>query len=350
MLTANYKLIRFRFKKPAGTSRGELREKVSYFIFLRDTEQPGLNGTGECSIIPGLSPDDRPDLEKRIHDVCREVERLSAEPHSDLSDWPAVQTAINMAFTDLKNGGKGVYFPSSFTEGKTVLRNHGLIWMSPPGEMLKQIEQKLLSGHHTIKMKIGAWPMSEELAVIKTIRREFRPEEVSIRLDANGAYSPREALNMLNRLAEYEIHSVEQPIQKGQHEAMAALCADSPVAIALDEELIGVTFPDSRRNLLSLIKPAFLVLKPSLLGGFSAANDWVEAVGAAGIPWWTNSALESAIGLNALAQWTASTGNSQVQGLGTGDLFTFNIPSPVETIHGVVRYNPEKTLDLTSLI
>lgn len=350
MLTANYKQIRFRFRQAAGTSRGVLREKVSYFIFLRNTDQPGLTGTGECSIIPGLSPDDRPGLEHRIDALCREVNRLPAETISDLSGWPAVQTAFTMALADLNNGGRGICFPSSFTEGKTAIPNHGLIWMSSPGEMLKQIEQKLRTGHHTIKMKIGAWPMEEELAVIKSIRREFSAAEVAIRLDANGAYTPAGALNMLNHLAGYEIHSVEQPIPKGNHEAMAALCADSPVAIALDEELIGVTFPNARRSLLSLIKPAFLVIKPSLLGGFSAAGDWAEAAETAGISWWTNSALESGVGLNALAQWTAFTGNRQVQGLGTGDLYTFTIPSPIETINGFVRYNPEKTLDLTSLI
>ena len=350
MLTANYKQIKFRFRQAVTTSRGVLREKVSYFIFLRDTEQPGLTGTGECSIIPGLSPDDRPGLEQRIDALCLEVSRLSAEPQSDLSGWPALQTAIDMAFTDLKNGGRGVYFPSSFTEGKSAIPNHGLIWMSSPGEMLKQIEQKLRTGHHTIKMKIGAWPIEEELAVIKSIRREFSAAEVTIRLDANGAFTHDEALSILNRLAEYEIHSVEQPIPKGNHVAMAALCADAPVAIALDEELIGVTFPNAGKSLLSLIKPAFLVIKPSLLGGFGAASEWVKAAESAGIRWWVNSALESGVGLSALAQWTAFTGNRQVQGLGTGDLFTFTIPTPIENINGLMRYNPEKTLDLTSLI
>ncbi|MHC1777071.1 MAG: o-succinylbenzoate synthase [Lentimicrobium sp.] len=349
MLHTTFKKYALHFRKPAGTSRGILLSKDSYFIILTDDDTPDIQGVGECSIIRGLSPDDRPGLDDKISDVCRDISVFEDDRQHSLGDWPAIRTGIEMAFTDLKTGGTRILFPSGFTAGTASIPNHGLIWMGKPDEMLGQIEKKINEGYRVIKMKIGALNFDEELNLIRTIRNHYPAKDISIRLDANGAFSPDEALPNLEKLARFDIHSIEQPILQGHFKSMADICRHSPITVALDEELTGVYKPEVRRKLLESIRPHYLVLKPSLLGGFRASEEWIELAGKLKIGWWINSALESNIGLNAIAQWTATMNNPMVQGLGTGSLFANNFPSPLLAKEATLQYNPHFQWDLSAL-
>lgn len=350
MLAARYKKHTLYFRKPAGTSRGILLSKNSYFILISDTDQPGITGVGECSIIPGLSPDDRPGLEAKLSEACRDI-NLSWQNRSDsLAAWPGISAGIEMALRDLDKGGNRILFCSPFTGGERTIPIHGLIWMGKPETMLQQIDEKLNNGFRVIKMKIGALPFNEEIMIIRHIRRHFNETEVELRLDANGAFLPDEAAGKLEQLAEFHIHSVEQPILPGQAEVLAELCMSSPVPLALDEELTGICGIENINRLLDLIRPQYLVIKPSLLGGFESAESWIQAASKRGIGWWANSALESNIGLNALAQWVAISDNLIVQGLGTGSLFTNNTPSPLTVLDGELRYNPLFPWDLSAIL
>jgi o-succinylbenzoate synthase len=350
MLTARYRKHTLYFRKPAGTSRGVLLSKNSFFIQVTDPDRPGVAGIGECSIIPGLSPDDRPGLVKKLSEICRDINRFSLNTIDLPAKWPGISTGIEMALQDLKTGGNRSLFTSAFTDGKSAIPIHGLIWMGKPENILRQIDEKLNGGFRVIKMKIGALPFDEELRLIGHIRKHFKEADVEIRLDANGAFSPVEAPGKLGQLAAYHIHSVEQPIRPGQEEAMAELCQTSPVPVALDEELIDITDTADKIRLLDTIRPQYIVIKPSLLGGFKAAESWIQIAGKTGCKWWINSALESNIGLNALAQWTSSLNNPIVQGLGTGGLYTNNFASPLTVLNGQLCYNPGSPWDLTAIV
>jgi len=350
MLAARYKKHTLYLRKPAGTSRGILLSKNSYFVLISDTDQPGITGVGECSIIPGLSPDDRPGLEEKLSEACRDINLSWQNRNGSLAAWPGIRTGIEMAMLDFRNGGNRILFSSPFTAGNAAIPVHGLIWMGKPETMLQQIDEKLNSGFRVIKMKIGALPFNEEIMIIRHIRRHFNENEVEIRLDANGAFSPDEAPGKLEQLAEFLIHSVEQPILSGQPEALAELCLNSPVPLALDEELTGTSGIENINRLLDLIRPQYLVIKPSLLGGFESAESWIQAASKRGIGWWANSALESNIGLNAMAQWVAISDNPNVQGLGTGTLFNNNIPSPLTVLDGELRYDPSYPWDLSAIL
>ncbi|MFH1119286.1 MAG: o-succinylbenzoate synthase [Bacteroidota bacterium] len=350
MLTATYKKHTLFFRKPAGTSRGILQAKNSYFIFISDTHLPGITGVGECSIIPGLSPDDRPELEEMLSHVIIDISLTWENRNEIRASWPGIITGIEMAMTDLKNGGIRVLFPSPFTEGNHAIPIHGLIWMGNTATMLQQIDEKLNNGFKVIKMKIGTLAFEEELNLIKYIRQHFNNREIEIRLDANEAFSLSEALEKMKRLAEFSIHSVEQPIRRGQPEAMAELCRKSPVPIALDEELIGLSDDSAKLRLLEMIRPHYIIIKPSLLGGFESSDLWIKQAEKVGSGWWITSALESDIGLNAIAQWTITLDNPLVQGLGTGSLFKNNIPSPLMVLNGGLCYNTGKTWDFSSIV
>ena len=349
MLHATFKKYSLNFRKPAGTSRGVLLSKESYFIFLKDDELPGFTGIGECSIMKGLSPDDRPDLEVKIKESCQNISKILKNQQEILSEWPAISSGFEMAFNDLQNGGKKLLFPSTFTRGEASIPINGLIWMDKPDEMLRQIDEKINDGFRVIKMKIGAIDFDEELKLIRYIRSRRSIKEISIRLDANGAFSPDEALEKLKRLADFDIHSIEQPIRQGQVETMAGLCRNSPVPIALDEELIGITQTSEKIRLLETIRPQYIILKPSLLGGFDASAEWIKLAGSSGTGWWVTSALESNIGLNAIAQWTATLNNPLPQGLGTGGLFTNNFPSPLMVKNGSLHYHSQDQWDLSAI-
>ncbi len=348
-LTASYKKYTFHFRFPAGTSRGVLHEKESWFIRVGDTDRPGVYGYGESGPLPGLSPDARPDLEEILSMACRRVGMYNFSPDELPLLFPSVRFGIGTALRDLEEGGRQILFPSSFTEGREGIPINGLIWMGDPSFMREQIRQKIAEGYRVLKIKVGALDFNEELGLLKHIRKEYAAEHPEIRLDANGAFSPEEAPEKLKRLAEYEIHSIEQPIASGQQETMARLCESSPIPVALDEELIGIADTHEKIRLLDLVRPAYLILKPTLLGGFGACEEWITLANERNTGWWVTSLLESNTGLNAIAQWTYTLDNPLPQGLGTGMLFTNNLESPLHIREGHLFFNPDRTFDMTPL-
>lgn len=346
MLSASFHKHTLIFRQPAGTSRGVLHHRDSYFLLLRDTLNPETTGIGECGVIPGLSPDDRPGFEERIAGLCEEINQSSTVNASGLESWPSIRFALETALFDLTGGGKRILFESAFTSGEKPININGLIWMGDENFMLQQVEEKLAAGYRVIKIKVGAIDFETELKLIAGIRKRFGEDRITIRLDANGAFSAEEAAEKLKRLSDFAIHSIEQPIKQGMPGIMAEICRTSPIPVALDEELINISGSD-KKKLLEQIKPRYIILKPSLLGGFDACREWIDLATGEGIGWWITSALESNIGLNAIAQWTATLGNDLPQGLGTGSLYANNIPGPLEAANGVLHYLPGKPWDLT---
>ena len=349
MYKAYYKKHTLEFINPAGTSRGVLNSKPSWFIFLSDTNNPNITGIGECSIIPNLSYDDRADLENKIAEVCSNIQDIDYWLSTGLKEFPAVKFALETALTDLQQSGKQILFPGEFTEGNKGIDINGLIWMGDISFMLSQINEKIKRGFSCIKMKIGALDFNKELDVIKEIRKSFTPEKIELRVDANGAFTHDEALNKLNTLSKYGIHSIEQPIKAGQINEMHVLCKNSPLPIALDEELIGISNEAEMGNLLYRIKPQYIIIKPSLLGGFQNSQKWIDIAERFSIRWWITSALESNIGLNAIAQWTWQLANKMPHGLGTGQLFTNNIDSPLYISDGKLFYDSNGKWDLSKI-
>ena len=329
-----------QFKQPAGTSRGVLLEKPSFFVVAQDNEEDGRMGIGECSLIPGLSPESAPRARM-------ELKKLAAsgtlDPKSMSLQYPAVRFAAETALIDLLNEGDRTLFPGPFTEGRPAPIN-GLIWMGDPAGMVDQAAALLERGFDTLKLKVGALDFEQELECLQAIRSIAPAEKVTLRLDANGGLDDGNVavtLRKLERLAAFNIHSMEQPVKPGQWKKMQSICADSAIPIALDEELIGVHDTTLRRNMLHVIQPAFVILKPSLIGGFVEANHWIYLAAEVGAKWWATSALESNIGLNAIAQWAADATLEDPdpipQGLGTGSLFTDNVPSPLVVEDGTLR-------------
>ncbi|ODS78910.1 MAG: o-succinylbenzoate synthase [Cytophagaceae bacterium SCN 52-12] len=339
-----------KFKFEAGTSRGVLTSKTTYIATVRDHEFPEVYGVGECGPLKGLSPDDLPDLERILSELAVNFNRLSLGPegwdYAELLDslvslqYPAVRFGLETALCDFQNGGRRVYFDNDFSKGKQSIDINGLIWMGTPAFMEEQIEAKLASGYKTLKMKVGAIDFEQECRLLEGIRKRFSAEEITLRVDANGAFQPGDALRKLERLAAYDLHSIEQPVAKGQPELMAGLVRESPLAIALDEELIGVVSQPGKRELLETIRPPFIVLKPTLLGGFAETRQWIAIAEEMGIRWWITSALESNIGLNAIAQFTAEFANPLPQGLGTGQLYENNFGSGLMIENGRLRMVP----------
>ena len=329
-----------QLKVPGGTSRGVLREKPSWFFHF---EKVGKIGIGECGLLPGLSVDDRPAYEIKLDEVVQACNHGKEIPN--LRDWPSIAFGWEMAMADLHADKKHHLFPSPFTEGSAGIDINGLVWMGKPETMRQQIDEKLRAGFHCIKLKIGAVDFADELNLIRHIRKNYSAADITIRVDANGAFSPTDAPEKLSRLAEFDLHSIEQPIAAGNWDAMAALCANSPLAIALDEELIGITDDAQMESLMSTIRPQAIILKPSLLGGFAACDQWIALAEKHKTTWWATSALESNIGLNAIAQYTFTKNNPLPQGLGTGQLYTNNFDGPLEIVDGKLFYFPEKEWD-----
>ena len=340
MLKAHYLYYPLHFKRPAGTSRGVLLHKASWFFQVWADENPAMRGIGEVSVIPGLSLDNEKEIPKELETISQNPDDLHAWIAAKGDQFPAIRFGIETALADLQKGGKQIFHTNTFTEGKTGIPINGLIWMGDPDFMHNQILEKLEAGFNCIKIKVGAIDFEQEILLIQQLRSQFSPQSIEIRLDANGAFAVEDALQKLNRLADYNIHSIEQPIKAGQAEAMAALCQKSPIPIALDEELIGVKNTQIA-DLLNAIKPHYVILKPSLLGGFSIANEWITAAKKRQIGWWATSALESNIGLNAIAQWVSEKKSDMPQGLGTGQLYTNNIASPLEIREAKLYYNPK---------
>lgn len=324
MKTATFNQYILNFKQPSGTSRGILNTKETYFIEITEDDKKGI---GECALFRGLSFDDDEDYEAALEWASRNINLSFEELKEELVNHPSIIFGIEQAFANLKHQGN-LYFPSDFTEGKDSIKINGLIWMGNAAFMQSQIEEKLKDQFTCIKLKIGVdWQSEKE--VIKSIRNQFPKEQIELRVDANGAFSPEQAKLVLEELAELEIHSIEQPIQAGNWKAMAELCKNTPTPIALDEELIGVLNIESKKDLLTEIRPQYIILKPSLIGGFSGSDEWIDLAEKNNIDWWITSALESNIGLNAIAQYTYNKKNPMPQGLGTGGLFTNNFPSPL---------------------
>jgi o-succinylbenzoate synthase len=327
----------FHFKNPSGTSRGVLTEKHAWFITLWNKENPSVKGVGECSIIAGLSPDyvSNEHYEAAIHDFCKDYCTSKTIP-STLNDFPSIKFGIETALLDLKNGGKGLIFENDFSINSKKLPINGLIWMGDQAFMEDQIEQKLTEGFSTLKMKVGAIDFNNEIALLSAIRKRFSKDEITLRVDANGAFTKEDALSKLTELAKLDLHSIEQPIQAGDWQGMKELCHVSPLPIALDEELIGIDSIKDKAELLKTIQPPFIILKPSLHGGIEGTKEWIELAGEKGIQWWITSALESNIGLNAICQLTAEYTTTLPQGLGTGSLYTNNIESDLCVENGFI--------------
>ncbi|MFN3530699.1 MAG: o-succinylbenzoate synthase [Bacteroidia bacterium] len=329
------------FKQAAGTSRGLLHHKISWMLVLED--ENGRQGLGECGPLAGLSYDDRPDFGTRLLRLCEQFNQQEWGTFDEsLLYYPAMRFGFEMALHDYVGGGNRCLFQSDFVTGRAGQSINGLIWMGDAAFMQQQIEDKLAAGFRCLKLKIGALDFATEMGLLQQLRRQFSADTLELRVDANGAFSVAEAPEKLKRLAELELHSIEQPIKAGQMAAMAQLCAQTPLPIALDEELIGWFEAEEMTGLLDEIKPQYLILKPSLLGGFEASEAWIAAAESRGIGWWVTSALESNIGLNAIAQWTATLHNPMPQGLGTGQLYTNNIPSPLHIEAGNLYHLPAK--------
>ena len=347
MIFACYTTLDLQFKFPAGTSRGVLLHKPSSFLIL---EKDGITGIGECSTIPNLSIDPVDSYTERLDILCRQLNDGVDPTTIDLEGYPSIAFGLETALLDMASKGSKVLYPSSsFTKGITGIPINGLVWMGDKAFMQKQIKEKIVAGYHCIKLKIGANDFNTELEIIAAIRHEFTSADMEIRLDANGAFSPLDALDKLDRLSVYGIHSIEQPIRQHQLEAMAELCAKSPIPVVLDEELIGVKSSE-KEVLLQKIMPAYIILKPSLLGGFRESEEWIRLANKYNIGWWITSALEANIGLNAIAQWTATLGSPMPQGLGTGQLYYNNIPSPLAIEQAKLYYRPENKWNLSSIL
>ena len=317
------------FKQPAGTSRGTYTTRKVWYIYLSTTEYPERVGVGECAPLPKLSCDDLPDYEQILCNACRCLEQTGELDTEALRDYPSILFGLETALRHYETQSWALW-DTPFSRGEAGIPINGLIWMGSFDRMMQQIEVKMQAGYRCIKLKIGAINFEEELALLRHIRAHYSAREIELRVDANGAFSPADAMDKLNRLAELDLHSIEQPIRAGQWEGMARLAAESPLPIALDEELIGCNAIERKRELLAAIHPRYIILKPSLHGGISGGNEWIAEAEKQHIGWWITSALESNIGLNAIAQWCATFRNPLPQGLGTGLLFTDNVEMPLE--------------------
>ena len=318
------------FKQPAGTSRGVYTTRTIWLVRLSEGDKTGV---GECAPLPDLSCDAMDDeaYETKLHQFCQTFCQTGELDGDALRPYPSMLFGLETALLNLQKGD--LFFDTAFSRGEEGLPINGLVWMGRYDEMLQRMEEKLEKGFRCVKLKIGAIDFEQELDLVKRIRDRFSFHEVELRLDANGAFKYEEALYKLELLSQFNIHSIEQPIRQGQWAYMAELCRESPLPIALDEELIGVNDPEMKGHMLNIIKPRYIILKPSLHGGMAGCREWIETARDLGIGSWITSALESNIGLNAIAQFASSVYGDHItmpQGLGTGQLFTDNIPMPLE--------------------
>ncbi len=318
------------FKQPAGTSRGVYTDRRIWLVTMTDGEH---TGTGECAPLPKLSCDDIPNYAEVLARFCHEVEQTGTIPFDRLRDYPSMLFGLETAWQSLHARPSTLLYDTPFSRGEQGIPINGLVWMGTYEEMEQRVEEKLRQGFLCVKLKIGAIDFDAELSLVRKIRERFGPRDVELRVDANGAFPFDEALYKLELLSQYALHSIEQPIKPGQWANMAELCRESPLPIALDEELIGVNDPGQKRQMLNIIKPRYIILKPSLHGGMMGCREWIETARDMQIGSWITSALESNVGLNAIAQFCSSVYGPDIrmpQGLGTGQLFTDNIPMPLE--------------------
>ncbi|HRH68093.1 MAG TPA: o-succinylbenzoate synthase [Flavobacteriales bacterium] len=332
-----------------GTSKGPINVRTVWYLIAWDSERPKIRGIGEAALFPGHSKEFPADVRTKLIELCAGTHDWSRRLATDLVDVPSVRFAVEQCMRDLEVSGTKQLFPSPFTLGQQSIPINGLVWMGDKATMRTRIREQIDKGFTTVKMKIGAIGIDDELELIKSVRAEFGATDITLRVDANGAFTSRNAMDVLERLATLDIHSIEQPVAPGLYEVMAELCERSPVPIALDEDLIGLNTAITRSDLLDHVKPKYIVIKPSLVGGWEATRQWIALAEARGIGWWITSALESNIGLNAIAQFTATLRVTMAQGLGTGSVYSNNIPSPLLAGSGVLRYQPEMAWDLSSL-
>lgn len=338
-MKAAWHKYRLDFRFTAITSRDRLTYKDTYYIKVWDESEPGVTGIGEAALFRGLSSDDTPDYERVLDWVCADIDRYADNP-ALLAPYPSIRFGVETALRDLAGGGRKHLFESPWTDGRSSIEINGLIWMGDKATMGERIRAKLAEGFKCIKVKIGGIDFEQELQLLRHLRTVA--PSVEIRLDANGAFSPGNALDRLATLAEIGIHSIEQPIRQGQWEEMARICAHSPIPVALDEELIGLNAPEVRARMLDTIQPAYIILKPTLVGGLRASEEWIAAASERDIGWWATSALESNIGLNAIAQWVAVQNTDMPQGLGTGQLYYNNVESPLTLTGDRLTYDVTK--------
>ena len=327
------------FKQPAGTSRGVYTTRKVWYIVLQNEVYPTHYGVGECAPLPALSCDDIPEYEDILKETCQHLEANGCIEYDSLRNYPSILFGCETALRHYQARSLQLWH-TPFSQGKEGIPINGLIWMGNFDEMFQRIEEKMKVGFRCIKLKIGAIDFDKELELLAHIRKHFTPEEIELRVDANGAFSPQNALEKLKRLSEYQLHSIEQPIRAGQWEEMAQLCECTPLPIALDEELIGINERERKTALLDTIRPQYIILKPSLHGGINGSEEWIDLTTQRGIGSWVTSALESNIGLNAIAQWTATLLPTLPQGLGTGLLFTDNIDYPLHIEGDCLWYDP----------
>ncbi|NER11131.1 o-succinylbenzoate synthase [Muriicola jejuensis] len=339
-MKASFKKHVLQFISPGGTSRGILTTKETWFLVLRDGNKTGI---GECGMFRGLSYDDVPDYEQRLQWACLHIGKGLDFLLGELRDYPSIQFGLEQAFRSLEAEYPFLLYPSAFTDAVEPIPINGLIWMGNRESMEEQLRQKVAMGFHCLKLKIGAIDFNTELDILRGIRADYSKDEIELRVDANGAFGPEDAFRKLEQLATLDIHSIEQPVKPGQYQLMKSLCEAGLVDIALDEELIGLTAETKKRELLQIVKPHYLILKPSLVGGFRGSREWITLAREFEIGWWVTSALESNIGLNAIAQWTFTLQNPMPQGLGTGQLFSNNVESPLEVTYGELWYRKDKT-------
>ncbi len=358
-LVLRYKAHTLKFKFKAGTSRGVLTEKKTWLLNVHESHHPEVYGLGECGPLEGLSIDDHPEYEPFIERVAQGL-RQEAMPGSEgevyslvkqvvPKELPALRFGLESALLDLLNEGQRMIFKNRLVASGDRLPINGLIWMGDIEWMRDQIAEKLEAGYSCIKLKIGALDFEKECELIEGIRKRYSADQITLRVDANGAFRTNEALAKLKRLGEYDLHSIEQPIMPHQPEAMQMVCKHSKVPVALDEELIGVHGEEEKRELLRFIQPQYLVLKPTLLGGMAYTKDWIGLAQEKGIGWWITSALESNIGLNAITQFTASFPVGMPQGLGTGQLYENNFDSPLRVSRGCISYDQDTPWRLDGL-
>ena len=338
-MNASYFKYLLHFKQPSGTSRGILTDKETWFIVI---EKEGKKGIGECGILRGLSADDRPDYEEKLQWTCQNIHLGELKLWDELIEFPSIQFGLEMAFLSLKSENPFILFPSKFTENTKSISINGLVWMGDEAFMKAQIEDRIEQGFSCIKLKIGAIDFDKELDLLRFIRANFDEETIEIRVDANGAFNSNEALFKINQLSGFKLHSIEQPIKKNQTDTMAVLCKSKSISIALDEELIGVFSVEAKQKLLQEIRPQYIVLKPSFVGGFRGTLEWISVAEKFNIAWWITSALESNVGLNAIAQFTFLQNNLLAQGLGTGSLYTNNFECPLTVLDGQLWYDIKK--------
>jgi O-succinylbenzoate synthase len=324
-LRASFHSHTLEFKTPATTSRDTLRTKPTWYLKVWDENNPEIFGLGECSPLWGLSIESPDRYESDLTSLCEHIDRNEA---FDFSAFPSLRFGYETALLDLQNGGSRTLFDTGFSRGDQGIEINGLVWMGPIEQMREQMLSKIESGFTCIKLKIGALDWNKEHALLKELRSSFG-KNIELRVDANGAFNSSNVFEVLDALARLEVHSIEQPVAAGNPSLMKKVCAESPVPIALDEELIKVVDTHARMNLLDELNPQYIILKPSLIGGLFGADEWINLATERGIGWWATSALESNIGLNAIAQWVSNRQIAMPQGLGTGGLFVNNIPSPL---------------------